>query len=154
MKTTTDVQIRWLIRHDLPDVIDIENECFEFPWDEGDFLVQLNQLNCIGMVAEVDNRIVGFMIYELHKNNFHMVSLAVAKESQSNRVGTAMMRQMISKLTPERRQRITTKVRETNLAAQLFFQSCGFVATGIERDAFDDSDEDAYAMEYTIKGEN
>lgn len=59
-----DVQIRWMIRRDMPEVIDIEQGAFQFPWTEEDFLNSLKQRNCIGMVAEVRDRIVGFMVYE------------------------------------------------------------------------------------------
>ena len=47
-----DVQIRWMIRRDMPEVLDIERLSFEFAWTEEDFLCCLRQRNCIGMVAE------------------------------------------------------------------------------------------------------
>src|SRR5438046_713436 len=31
------VHIRWMIRRDMPAVLAIEQECFEFPWYEADF---------------------------------------------------------------------------------------------------------------------
>ncbi len=62
------VHIRWMIRRDMPEILGIEDRSFEFPWLEEDFIRCLRQRNCIGMVAEHDDRIVGFMIYELHKN--------------------------------------------------------------------------------------
>ncbi len=60
--------VRWMIRRDMSDVLAIESESFEFPWSEEEFVRCLRQRNCIGMVAELDDRIVGYMIYELHKN--------------------------------------------------------------------------------------
>ena len=68
------VHIRWMIRRDMSDVLSIENESFEFPWSEQDFIRCLRQRNCIGMVAEVDDQIVGFMIYELHKTRLHLLN--------------------------------------------------------------------------------
>ena len=56
-----------MIRRDMPEVIPIETASFEFPWSEDDFVRCLRQRNCIGMVAEMDDQVVGFMIYELHK---------------------------------------------------------------------------------------
>ena len=75
--TTTCVHIRWMIRRDMPSVLDIESRCFEFAWSEDDFIRCLRQRNCIGMVAEEDNQVVGFMIYELHKNRLHILNFAV-----------------------------------------------------------------------------
>ena len=39
------------------------------------------------------------------------------------------------------------EVRESNLAAQMFFRSCGFRATSVIRDFYTDSAEDAYRMQ-------
>ena len=66
------VHIRWMIRRDMPEVLDIENRSFEFPWSEEEFIRCLRQRNCIGMVAEHEQHVVGFMIYELHKNRHHI----------------------------------------------------------------------------------
>jgi [ribosomal protein S18]-alanine N-acetyltransferase len=153
METTTDVRIRWLIRRDMADVLRIEQECFDRPWAEDDFMMQLRQLNCIGMVAEREQKIVGAMIYELHKSKLNILNFAVESESRRNQVGTQMVSKLVGKLSQERRHVIETKVRETNLAAQLFFKSQGFEATSVERDAYDDSDEAAYVMRYTINEE-
>ena len=71
------VHIRWMIRRDMPEVLTIEGKSFEFPWSEEDFVRCLRQRNCIGMVAEHHERVVGFMIYELHRNRLHILNFAV-----------------------------------------------------------------------------
>ena len=48
-------QIRWLIRRDMPEVLGIENDSFEYAWKEEDFLCCLRQRNCIGLVSESYN---------------------------------------------------------------------------------------------------
>ena len=37
------VHIRWMIRRDMPEILAIEDESFEFPWIEGDFIRCLRQ---------------------------------------------------------------------------------------------------------------
>lgn len=152
-KTRTDVQIRWFIRRDMPQVLAIENASFEFNWTEEDFLACLRQRNCIGMVAEHENRVVGFMIYELHKTRLHILNFAVAPSFRRLAVGTQMIEKLINKLSQQRRQEIVLEVREGNLAAQQFFASQHFKATGILRGFYSDSDEDAYIMQYSMDGE-
>ena len=73
----TRVHIRWMIRRDMPDVLRIEHGSDDHPWSEEDFLRCLRQRNCIGMVAEQGERVVGFMIYELHKAKLHILNFAV-----------------------------------------------------------------------------
>ena len=61
-----------------------------------------------------------------------------------------MVAKLISKLSSHRRTRITLEVRETNLAAQLFFRKQGFRAVRVLRAYYEDSGEDAFLMQYTI----
>ncbi len=142
------VHIRWMIRRDMPEVLDIERESFEFPWFEEDFIRCLRQRNCIGMVAEHGERIVGFMIYELHKTRLHILNFAVAAGARQRRIGRQMAEKLTGKLSSQRRTRITLEVRETNLPAQLFFKSVGFRATSVLRAYYEDSPEDAYLMQF------
>lgn len=142
------VHIRWMIRRDMPEVQRIESHCFEFPWSEEDFIRCLRQRNCIGMVAEHEERVLGFMIYELHKTRLHVLNFAVHPQSRQHGVGRAMIKKLVSKLSHQRRNRILLEVRETNLAAQLFFRKAGFRAISVLRDFYDDTTEDAYLMQY------
>ena len=152
-KQEVRVHIRWMIRRDMPEVLRTESECFEFPWSEEDFIRCLRQRNCIGMVAEYEDRVVGFMIYELNKTRLHVLNFAVASEFQRRGVGTQMIAKLISKLSIQRRTRITLEVRETNLSAQLFFRNAGFRATSVLRSYYEDTPEDAYLMQYRYRPE-
>ncbi|TWU29920.1 ribosomal protein S18-alanine N-acetyltransferase [Bythopirellula polymerisocia] len=142
------VHIRWMIRRDMPEVLSIERESFEFPWFEEDFIRCLRQRNCIGMVAEQGERVVGFMIYELHKTRLHILNFAVAGGMRMRGIGRQMAEKLEGKLSSQRRTRITLEVRETNLTAQLFFKQVGFKATNVLRSYYEDSPEDAYVMQY------
>jgi len=145
------VHIRWMIRRDMAEVLDIEREGFEFSWSEDDFIRCLRQRNCIGMVAEHDERVVGFMIYELHRTRLHLLNFAVAEDIRRQRVGTQMLSKLLAKLSAQRRTRIALEVRETNLSAQLFFRSLGFRAVSVLRDFYEDTTEDAYLMQYRYR---
>ena len=148
-----NVHIRWMIRRDMPEVLAIEKASFEFPWSEEDFIRCLRQRNCIGMVAEYDERVVGFMIYELHKDQLHALNFSVRPDVRRRHIGQQMVQKLVSKLSQQRRNRILLEIRETNLAAQLFFRKLGFVATSVLRDYYDDTVEDAYVMQYRYRSE-
>jgi ribosomal-protein-alanine N-acetyltransferase len=145
------VHIRWMIRRDMAEALDIESDGFEFPWSEDDFIRCLRQRNCIGMVAEHADRVVGFMIYELHKTRLHLLNLAVSREHRRRGAGTQMMAKLMAKLSNQRRTRILLEVRETNLSAQVFFRHLGFRAVSVLRDFYDDTTEDAYLMQYRYR---
>ncbi len=146
-----NVHIRWMIRRDMPEVLQIEESSFEFPWTESDFVRCLRQRNCIGMVAELDDQIAGFMIYELEKSRLRLLNFAVAGIWRRQGIGAEMVRKLVGKLSSQRRTRITLEVRETNLAAQLFFKNNGFRAVSVVRDFYEDTTEDAYVMQYRYR---
>jgi ribosomal-protein-alanine N-acetyltransferase len=150
-KQEVRVHIRWMIRRDMPEVLSIEASSFEFPWMEEDFIRCLRQRNCIGMVAEHDDQVVGFMIYELNKNRIQVLNFAVSPEFRRRGVGTQMVAKLIGKLSTQRRTRIALEVRETNLDAQLFFRTAGFRAVSVLRNFYEDTPEDAYLMQYRFE---
>ncbi len=144
----TAVHIRWMIRRDMPEVLAIEQRSFEFPWSEEDFSRCLRQRNCIGMVAEAEGQVTGFMIYELNKNQLHVMNFAVRPDARRRGIGVQMVEKLFGKLSQQRRTRIVLEVRETNLAAQVFFRNAGFRAVSVLRDYYEDTTEDAYLMHY------
>ena len=148
------VHIRWMIRRDMAEVFRIENQIFEFPWSEDDFIRCLRQRNCISMIAEYQEKIVGFMIYELHRNRLHILNFAIAPEFRRMSVGRQMIEKLIGKLSHQRRSRILLEVRETNLAALIFFRELGFRAISVLKDFYVDTTEDAYLMQYRVETEN
>ena len=146
------IHVRWMIRRDMPEVLEIEQEAFEFPWSDDDFTRCMRQRNCIGMVAEIADSIVAFMIYELHRSRLHVLNFAVRRSHRRLGIGTQMMDKLVAKLSPERRDKIVLEVRERNLPAQLFFRSLGYRATSVLKDFYQDTTEDAYLMQYALPG--
>lgn len=148
-KAQLQVHIRWMIRRDMPEVLNIESSQKHVAWSEDEFLKALRRRNCIGMVAEADDQIVGFIIYELNKFKLSILNFAVHPDFQRRGVASQMTSKLIGKLSTQRRTKILMTVRESNLAAQLFLRSIGFKATEVQREMFDDTGEDAYVMVYS-----
>jgi len=105
------------------------------------------------MVAEHEDQVVGFMVYELHKNRIHILNFAVSSEFRRLGVGSQMVDKLVAKLSSQRRSRILLEVRETNLPAQIFFRENGFRAVSVLKDYYEDTPEDAYMMQYRYRVE-
>lgn len=151
-REAVQTHIHWMIRRDMPEVLDIESRSFQFSWSEEDFIRCLTQRNCIGMVSEHDERVIGFMVYELHKSLLHILNFAVHPDVRFKSVGTQMVDKLVGKLSQQRRNRLAVEVREGNVPAQIFFRKNDFRATNIIKNMYDDTDEDAYHMEYRWQG--
>ena len=105
------------------------------------------------MVAEYDERVVGFMVYELHKDQLHVLNFSVRPDVRRRGIGEQMVNKLVGKLSRKGRNRIVLEIRETNLAAQMFFKNLGFKAVSVLRDYYDDTVEDAYVMQYRFAEE-
>ena len=150
MTTKTHACLRWMIRRDLPSVMDIEAQSFEYPWTEGEFLACSKVANNISMVAEVNEDVVGYMVYKIHKKKIELLSFAVHPKYRQSGVGRSLIGRLISKLDVGRRSKIVVSVRDSNLPAQLFFRSMGFFCTKVEKNCYEDCDDNAYVMEYFL----
>jgi ribosomal-protein-alanine N-acetyltransferase len=144
------VHVRWMLRLDLPAVLAIEQSGSAQPWTEDDLLRALRRRNCIGMVAEHGARVVGSMLYELHPDHLRLLAMAVDPESRRRGVGRQMVAKLVAKLSPGRRALITFDVRETHLDSHRFLHAQGFEATGVLREHFGDTHEDAYRFVHRI----
>ncbi len=144
------VHTRWVIKRDLPEILEIENASFAVPWVEEDFLRCLRNRNCIGMVAEHGayghELVIGYTLYELHRDRIHLLSFAVLPAWRRQGVGEQMIEKLARKLCGHGRNRLTIEVRETNLEAQLFFRKVGFLATRVIPGHYEDTGEDGFRM--------
>jgi ribosomal-protein-alanine N-acetyltransferase len=149
--TSHGVHVRWMIRADIAEVLDIEQDSFEFPWSRDTLIDCLRKRNCIGITALEDDYVAGYAVYELHYRRLQLLNLAVHVNYRRSGVATAIIDKLKSKLSAQRRNRILTEVRESNLAAQKFFRAQGFRAVSILRGFYDDTTEDAYLFQYRFK---
>lgn len=145
------VRIRWMLRRDEDEVLDIESVCFlNAAWTRAEFDRSLHQRNCFAMVAELSatDELAGFMVYRLIETRIDLLTMAVKPSCWRNGIGTAMIGKLKSKMkVNHKRSRIIAKVAERNLEGHLFFAACGFRAISIMRTYFDDG-QDAYVFEF------
>lgn len=144
--TNKAIDVVWLLRKHMPEVIDIEGQSVEFPWSEEEFVRCLRGRNCIGKVVVLDEQVVGFMIYELHETRLQVLNFGVHTDFRRRGVGRELFRKLALKLSHDRRTRILLEIRETALDAQIFLRSIGFRAVSVLWGHFKDSGEDAYVM--------
>jgi len=148
------VYVRWMVRRDFAQVLAIEEACFEFPWTEQEFRQCLQQPNCLGMIAEHEGRIVGFVIYETPRDRLFITNIAVDPEFQRHNVARQMVQKLVSKMIHQRRHKIAIEIRETNLSALRCFRALGFRAATILKNFFEDQSEDAYVLQYRLGREH
>ncbi len=117
---------RWLLRRDMPAVLDIEQRSFTKPWSGEDLCTHLNRRTCIGKVAEVEGNVVAFCIYDLHNDHLQLVDLAVHPDYRGRGIGEKMIRTLQEKLgVLNHRTHIVALVPESCRNAQPFLAKYG-----------------------------
>lgn len=142
------VEFSWIVRGDLPQVLEIERASFAFPWNEAELLEALLERGCVGVVAALHRQVTGFVLYETHPRSIEIVNLAVAPPMRRKGVGRAIVDFLKEKLPHGGRNELRACVGDDSLEAQLFLQSQGFRATRILHNHFREHDGDAYVMTY------
>jgi len=153
--------IRWMIRRDMQEVLAIEEASFPNPWLESDFLQCMRRRQSIGMVVEYGQQVVGYIVYELHKRQIDVINIAVHPAWRRKGIASAMLQRiqvnMRACVSVSTRHSVEVIVRETNLAAQLFFKRCGLRGVRVLRDWYEgrgfDCQEDAYLMRWHVSQE-
>lgn len=142
------VGVRWMIRRDMPEVLEIEADSGPHPWDEERFLVHLRNRNTIGHVADAANRIVGYVIYELARHWIVGHRLVVASAWRHQRIGSGIANMLLAKLNHTHRAGVRFDVPESNLDGLNFLKRNGFRAEEILRGGFPPTGEDLFTMVY------
>lgn len=140
------MKIRRLRSQDLSSVIKIENSSFPSPWSKQEFSATLKLPNVIGNVVEIDQEIVGYIIYEIIANAecLHVLNLAVSPDWRRQGVGKALIQKMMSSTDWLS---ISLMVSDRNLDCHLFLKKMAFEAFSVARDYFAE-DHDAYEFMY------
>jgi ribosomal-protein-alanine N-acetyltransferase len=146
------IRLTWMIRKHFPEVLGIEQDCFgKYAWSEKELADTLSSRGCIGFVAicEKSDAVVGYMVYESCKDKLKLLNLAVDPAHFRHGIGSQLIAKLVGKLTSNRRTRISTIVRESNLGAQLFLKAVGFRAqVPILKGHYSDTKDDAYKFVY------
>jgi len=128
--------IRWMIRRDMAEAVRIDQDSFEEPWTDERLINHLREPECIGLVVEEDDRVVGYVVYLLKRNRLMVIRMAVAPSHRRRGIGRAILNKLAGKLNAVGRSKITIEIPETDLGSQLFMRSCGFRAVQILGDKY------------------
>lgn len=141
--------IRYMVRLDHQEILEIEQASFAKPWDLQDLKRESDARNQVSIVSEFDGVVNGYAVFLLQTDQIQLVRMAVRPGRRRKGVGRSLIAKVIGKLNSQRRRLLTVDVPETHLAAQFFLASCGFKGTGVKREHFE-SGEDAFVMQYRI----
>lgn len=144
--TARKATIRWMILHDMPEVMAIEQASFAYPWSEAEFGEILTEPTCNGMVAVRSGRVAGYVIFRLNRNRIDILNLAVSPDARRTGIGRQMVEKLAGKLDALGRDMLAVEADENDLSGHLFLRAVGFRAVQVVHRG----DYDSYRFELTL----
>jgi ribosomal-protein-alanine N-acetyltransferase len=137
--------IRRLMYTDLPDVIAIERRVFPTPWSLAMFVLELSKQTGIGLAAEQEGQLVGYLICSRYDSVWHVMNVAVDLDCQRMGLASRLLAELYSRVDDDDA-RFTLEVRRSNVVAIHLYEREGFRAAGMRRRYYQDNGEDALVM--------
>jgi ribosomal-protein-alanine N-acetyltransferase len=128
--TDAPCRIRRGTRADAPALVAIERRAFADPWSEASFRESLTAAWSFGLVAEVDDTVVGYLIAREAGGAGEILNLAVDPPRRRGGVGRTLLDAGLVVLRRRGAEEIFLEVRESNLAAQALYLAAGFRPMG------------------------
>lgn len=134
---------------DLKRVHEIERKSFKDPYHPL-FLLELYDLfPATFLVAEINFRVVGYIIARKVNGKGHIIAIAVDPEYRNQGIGTALMHEIIERLRMRGVRKIWLEVRKSNKRAIKFYKQLGFKIDGISPSYYSDG-EDAVILSLIV----
>lgn len=135
-----------MVPADLNEVMAVERTSFRHPWSSNFFLEELQVACARSILAQVNDRIVGYILFWLLPEEIDVHNIAVHPGFRRQGIGQTLLRQVIEQAQRRDSSRVTLEVRVSNVAAQKLYESVGFVRQGLRKGYYSDDGEDALIM--------
>lgn len=140
------IQIREMQVKDADAAAAIEQQIFSQPWSRQGFLDVVNLANTVFLVAEENNRIVGYIGMYVAMDEGEITNVAVAPVERCHGIGGMLIAELLKIAENKGIARIVLEVRVSNDSAIRLYERNGFVQCGVRRGFYEFPKEDAYVM--------
>lgn len=125
----------------------VDLECFSIPWSSDAFRREIVQ-NRIAfyVVAEHEEKIVGYMGFWRIENEAHITNVVVLPEYRRRKVGAKLIEHVMDFAREVGIDAYTLEVRRSNIAAINLYEGLGFEEEGVRPGYYFDNGEDAIIM--------
>jgi [ribosomal protein S18]-alanine N-acetyltransferase len=130
----------------MAEIMAIERTAYAYPWSERFFRKELEVECARSFLAEIDDRIAGYILFWLLPGEIDIHNVAVHLDYRRRGLGRHLLEQVVCEARSRASSRITLEVRISNLPAQKLYESIGFISTGVRKGYYSDDGEDAILM--------
>lgn len=146
-----NIIIRPMIIDDVDEVYIVEEDCFVDPWSKDSIRKELKNNLARYLVAQLDNKIVGYVGVWFVVDEGHITNVAVHSDYRGKKIGDRLVKEMVELCKENNLVAMTLEVRASNTVAQNLYRKYGFKMGGIRKEYYSDNKEDAIIMWNQLK---
>ncbi len=131
----SELTFRQMALEDISDVIELENEVYQFPWTDRIFK------DCIRVgydcwLAHLGNTVVAHAVISIAAGESHILNLSVTRNHQGKGIGKQFIQFLLNIARNKRAQIMMLEVRPSNIRAINCYSSAGFNEIGCRKDYY------------------
>ena len=146
-----NIIIRPMTIDDVDEVYTVEEDCFVDPWSKDSIRKELKNNLARYLVAQLDNKIVGYVGVWFVVDEGHITNVAVHSDYRGKKIGDRLVKEMVELCKENKLVAMTLEVRTSNTVAQNLYRKYGFKMGGIRKEYYSDNKEDAIIMWNQLK---
>lgn len=130
----------------IPQVAQLERECFSLPWSEKSLAEELNNPNAHFLVATENDTVTGYVGIIDICGECNITNIAVFEKYRNKGIASALLKKVIADAVNRNSVFITLEVRESNTSAVNLYNKFGFKEVGRRKGFYSKPTEDAILM--------
>ena len=120
---------------DLPEIMAIERQCYEFPWTEEIFKSCFNAGN-LAMFAELEGKAIGYGILSTVLDEASLLNICIAPSEQGKGYAKVLLQFLCEQVRALGADTLFLEVRASNQAALHLYENMGFNQIGTRRNYY------------------
>ena len=124
----------------------VDNPVDWYPWSKEAFAQEITNPMAKYVVAEMDNKVIGFAGLWTIVDEGHITNIAVHPDYRGKGIGSKLVKSLIDNSKDWYINDLTLEVRYSNKIAQNLYKKYGFIEEGIRKNYYADNKEDAVIM--------
>jgi len=137
--------IRKMTYDDLPQVMEVEKQCFSDPWGEESFYQEI-ELNGSFVAVNADNRVIAYFCGIKVLDEYMLTNIAVAPDYRRMGLGEELVDYMLKDISESGSRLCFLEVRKSNSAAINLYLKKGFLPFGERKNYYQNPVENAVMM--------
>ena len=132
--------------HHVPQVAELEKLCFADPWSEMSIASELGNIWSYWLIAEDDNRVVGYIGTQSSIDETDVMNVAVHPDWRRQGVAENLITHLIQELKKRGSHALMLEVRASNTPAIALYEKLGFQQVGLRKNYYRNPKEDALIL--------